>query len=289
MTNRLHVHARVGAQQAHGQLILGHLQRKDGGRLARHHRRMANQVHAEARLAHRRARADDDQLAAVQTGQQVVQIDKARGHAVDAALERGELLDAQIGIGQHVRDVRERGALVPAHDDIEDGLFRHAQNVADGIRLGIAGRGDVARSLDHAPERRLFIDNLHIRARVDRRGHALGQLHQVAGAAHALERAPAGQLVVHRHQIDGHALGVQLVHRVEDLAMRRLIEVLRRQQLEGHAKRFAILHHAAEHASLRVRIVGRHAHDVLLHGAVLLSGACMIRPWRPRPARSSPP
>ena len=86
VANRLHIHPRISAQQTHGKLILRHFQRKDRRRLARHRRGMTDDVHAEAGFTHRRTRADDDQFAAVQTRQQIVQIDKARRHAVDAAL-----------------------------------------------------------------------------------------------------------------------------------------------------------------------------------------------------------
>ena len=60
----------------------------------------------------------------MQAGQQVIQIDKARRHAVNAAFKLSELLDAQIRIRQNVRNMRQRAALVAAHNDIEDGLFR---------------------------------------------------------------------------------------------------------------------------------------------------------------------
>ena len=201
----------------------------------------------------------------MQAGQQVIQIDKARRHAVNAAFKLSELLDAQIRIRQNVRNMRQRAALVAAHDDIEDGLFRHAQDIAHRFGLLIACRSNIARRLDHPAQGCLLIHNLHIGTRIDRRRHALTQLNQIIRAAHAFQRAAPGQLVIHRHQIDGHALRIERVHRIENLAISRLIEVVRRKQLKGQRQRFSVLHHTAENAFFRVGIVGRHAHDCLVH------------------------
>ena len=75
--------------------------------------------------------------------------------------------------------MRQRAALVAAHDDIKNRFFRHAEDIAHRFGLLIAGRGDIARRLDHSAQRRFFIDNLHIGARVDRRRHALAQLNEI--------------------------------------------------------------------------------------------------------------
>ena len=268
MANGLHVHARIRAQKAHRELILRHFQRENRRRLARHRRRVADQVHAKARLAHRRARADNHQFAPVQAGQQVIQIHKARRHTVDAALQLGQLLDAQIGIRQNVRNMRQRASLVAAHDDIKNRLFRHAEDVAHCFGLLIACGGDVPRRLNHAAQRRLFIHNLHISARVDRRRHALAQFDEIVRAADTLQRAAPGQLVVHRHQINGHALRIERMHRVENFPVCGLIEIIRRKQLKGQRQRLSVLHHAAQHAFFRIGIVGRYTHNCLVHNVL---------------------
>ena len=268
MANGLHVHARIRAQKAHRELILRHFQRENRRRLARHRRRVADQVHAKARLAHRRARADNHQFASMQASQQVIQIHKARRHTVDAALQLGQLLNAQIGIRQNVRNMRQRASLVTAHDDIKNRLFRHAEDVAHCFGLLIACGGDVPRRLNHAAQRRLFIHNLHIGARVDRRRHALAQFDEIVRAADALQRAAPGQLVIHRHQINGHALRIERMHRVENFPVCGLIEIIRRKQLKGQRQRLSVLHHAAQHAFFRIGIVGRYTHNCLVHNVL---------------------
>ena len=161
--------------------------------------------------------------------------------------------------------MRQRAALVAAHDDIEDGFFRHAENIADRLRLLVAGCRDIARRFNHPPERRLFIDNLHIGARIDHRGHALGQLNQIIAPADALQRAASGQLVIHRNHINGHALRIERMHRVKDFAVSGLIEIICRQKLKRQAQGLPVLHHAAKYAFFRVGVIGRHAHNCLVH------------------------
>jgi len=89
------VDVRHRTEEALDQLLLAHLQGKDrrGGRLARVQGGMLDNVQAKSGLAHRRPPGDDDQVARLQAGGQVVKIGKAGRHPGNGLLTVIEALD----------------------------------------------------------------------------------------------------------------------------------------------------------------------------------------------------
>ena len=118
----LHVHARVAAQKAHGDLLARHFQAEDG-----HAKALARggcgHVQRDAGFTHAGTRTHQDQLAPMHAGQQPVQLGKARGHARHLALQSGQLFNLRVGGIQHLADMHQLLAARAAHDDIKDGFF----------------------------------------------------------------------------------------------------------------------------------------------------------------------
>ena len=265
LADALHVDLRVRAEQTQSDLFAGHFQREHRHGLAAVQRRITGHVHRQRGLAHGGARAQDDQLAAVEAGQQLIQRREARRHAGDAPLELGQLLNAGVGIVQHVLDGLQSLAGRAVHHDIENGLFRMAEGLLQGILLGITLLRDLLGGLDELSQRGLFRHDADIRFDVGRRGHILHQAQQVLGTARAFKGAAPGQFAVQRDEVNGLLLPVEGDHRVEDLLVLGLVEILRQEGFCGLEDGVAVLQHCAKDALLRFDAIGRRHALVLGH------------------------
>ena len=253
----LHVHARLGAQHAHGKLLGGHLQREHRRLLARADRRVFDEVHADAGLAHGGSPGHQDHLARMEAGQQLVQLGIAGLHAVHLAVVLHQQLDLLKGLEQHRLDRHQLLAAL-AHGDVVDQLLRFLQHLLRLPIPGVAGLGDLLGGRDQLAQRGLLVHDLDVRPGVDRRGHAAAQLDQIGRAAHRVQLAPPRQLLVQRDQVDGARRRGQGLHRGIDLAVRGIVEIAGLQRLDGEQGRLAGAKHRAQHAALRFRMA-RHA------------------------------
>ena len=257
----------LGAEGAVGQLDVGHLQGEEGDGLFAHHGRVLGDVEHEGGLAHGRPGRHEDELAAVKARREPVQLHKAGGDAVDAALVEVELLDLGIGLDQGLVDVLQAVA-APAHGDVVDGLFRAVQDGGNGLGGLEAGLGDVRAGGDEPAQDGLFPHEGDVALDVGGGGHVLGQLHQIGGPADALQGPPAGELVHEGDEVHGPAGGVDGLHGVEDLPVLVQVKVLGGQGFHGQHDGLAVDEHGAQGAALRLHALGRHA--ALLLGQVLL-------------------
>ena len=249
---------RLGAKDAVGQLFARHFQRKERHGFAADHRCVLRDVEHEGGFTHRRARADQDQLATVEARGQAVQLHKAGGHALHAPFVDIELFD--VGIGRHQRGLdvhqRIRRAL---HRDVIDLLFCIVQYVRDGLILGIALVADLSAGADEAAQDAFFLHDAGVGLRVGRRGHGARQRHQVRRAADAFHHAAAVQLVRHRHQIHRPSCGIQRTHGFEKRLVDSRIKVVALEGFDRHHHGFSAEHHRAQKGFFRIVAVRRHA------------------------------
>ena len=257
LADALHVDARVGAEHTQGNLLARHFQREHGDAFVRVECGVGSDVHREGRFAHGRARADDDEFAAVQTGEHVVQQGEAGRHAGDAPLELRQLLDVGVGVVQHVADVDEALAGCAVHHDVENRLFRVSERLLQGILLAVTLLRNLLRRLDELAQCRFFGHQGDVRLDVRGRRHEAHQPHEVLRAADAFQRPAAGQLRIDGHEVNWALLMVQGNHRLEDFAVRRLIEIVGGQGFHCLQHRVFILHHRAQHGLLRFDAIGR--------------------------------
>ena len=107
---------------------------------------------------------------------------------------------------------------------------------------------------------RVLFDDLGVVRRVgDGRRPGLDR-DQDRRAADGLEQTGALELLGHRDRIDGLATGVQRADRLEDVLVRRPVEVLRVEPLDRVGDRLGAEHHRPEQRLLRLQVVGRNAH-----------------------------
>ena len=147
---------------------------------------------------------------------------------------------------------------VPAHDDIENLFFRHAQHLGQLLLLGVAGLGNFAGGGNQPPQGGFFGYDADVILHVGRRRHELGQLDQVFNTADAGQRAPAGQFRVHGHQVHRTVGGGKGLGRVEYFPMGGHVKIIGLEHFRGRGYRAAVLQHSAQHRAFRFGAVGRH-------------------------------
>jgi len=77
------INSRLGTEQAHGQLLFAHLQRKNPNRDAAHHGDIAGDGEGQGGLAHTGAGRNDDQVRGLKARRQFVQVRVMAGHPGD--------------------------------------------------------------------------------------------------------------------------------------------------------------------------------------------------------------
>ncbi len=221
----LQVHARLGGQQTHGDLVAAHLEREDDGRQVVLDRRRPGDVDAHGRLADGGPRGEDDHLARVQPVGQPVEVGEARrdaDHALAAVAGRLDLVD---GAADDVAEDQVVLRRPPLGDGVDLGL-RVVDDLVDVAAVGaVAELDDAGAGLDQLAEHRPLAHDPRVVAGVrggrDRRDERV----QVRGAADALDLAALGQLVRDRDGVGRLAAAVQVDDRVVHDLVRRAVEV----------------------------------------------------------------
>ncbi len=211
-------------------------------------------VQHEARLAHRRARRDDDQIRGLQPRRHLVEIGEAGRHARDQLLARVQLFD---GVETRLREVAQRDEAVAdlVVGDREDCVLRFVEDDV-GVLLGLVRVGqDLVRREDQVPEGRLLLDDPRVVVDVGRPRDAVDQRGDVRGAADFVDLAGASELLLQRDEIDGVAALDERDHLLENPAMRVAEEIGRVDDLGGEVERVVMQQDGAEDGPLGFEIV----------------------------------
>ena len=150
------------------------------------HRAVLRDVDGPGRLAHRGTRGDDDELAALQAGGHLVELDVVRGEAGDFAALLVERVDGAEAVGDDLGDVRE-AALNGGVGDLGELGF---DVVEDGGRvLGLIGRGGHAlvEDAEELAQQALVLDDADVGLDVRVARDALGEEREVGRAADGVE------------------------------------------------------------------------------------------------------
>ena len=217
-------------------------------------------VHGKRRLAHAGAGGEHDEVGLLQAVRDAVEVLEAR---LDAAESVGVGLD----VFELAQDFLDGLAVFHAHEgvvvfplgDIVDCLFRKGNGVALLLPLH-AVLDDVLRGADERTVDGIAAHDGEVLLIVCGGGSDLGKLRDVLEPARAFEFAVAVQPVSQRDDVDGHAAAVDGAHRVQDLAVRLLIEIFFAELLQKFGLDLLIDEDAAEERGFRVEIV-RHLID----------------------------
>ena len=135
------------------------------------------------------------------------------------------------------------------------------QHVGELIGLGVALPLDGLRGGDEPPEGGLLLHDLNVCAGVGGGGHEAHGLQEIDSAAHAVQRAAAGELVAHGHEIDRVPGDVQGAHGLKNLPVLGRVEIRGHKSFKGEGGRAGILKHRAQHRSFGINAAGGQCGD----------------------------
>ena len=243
-------HLRLGAHQAHHDLVARHLQGEDHTRQAVLDARRPGQVQAQGRLTDRRTRRDDDQLPRVQPVGQRIQVGEPGGHPDHLPAVGGDRLDLVQGA---VEDVAQRGVVLaraPAGQVVHLGLgpIHEVVHVTLG---GVPHLHDPRPGRDHPAQHRPLRDDLRVVRGVRRRRHHRHQGVQVRRPPDPGDLPGLGQLPGHHDRVRRLTGRVQVQDRRVHRRVRRAVEVLDLQRLHDVSDGVLAQQHRPEHRCLR--------------------------------------
>ena len=168
------VDLRLGREQAQEQRLLRHLQTEEAHRVFRLQRHVLSDIQRQARLAHRRPRRDDDQVAGLEPTCHRIEVDKPGRYAGDQPLLLEEQLDLRKALLDQIAHRHEPG-LEPILGHRENRTFRLVQDQVRFLVRFVRVDQDLVGRVDQIPQRRLFFDDPRVVLDVGRPRHTVGQ------------------------------------------------------------------------------------------------------------------
>ena len=214
----------------------------------------------ERGLPDRRPRGDDDEIARLKAGRQLVEIGEPGRHAGDELLALVRALDRREARVRQLAHRHEPGAHA-IFGDREDRLLGLVENQVR-LLLRLVGRGQnlVGRE-DQIAKRRFLAHDARVVLDVGGVGQAVDERRDVGRAADFVELSRAGELFLERDEVDRVSPLAQLDHLLEDPAVRVAVEIARVQDLGGLVERVVVDEDGAEHGSLRLEVVRQRPID----------------------------
>ena len=192
-------------------------------------------------------------------GQQLVDVVEAGRRAGDRVAPGVRLLEpVHHRLDRLAEQLRGVGDAVLG--DLEDLGLGVVDGLGHVVGLAVGHLGDVAGDVDQAPQQGGVLDDPRVVGGVGDRRCGVLQGVQRLGAADLLEQPVAAQLVGDGDRVGGRTRRVQGAHGVEDVLVRRPVEVLGTQALLGDgADGVTRQEQGAEHGLLGLQVVRRHA------------------------------
>src|SRR6266508_529634 len=194
---------------------------------------------------HRRAGGDDDQVAGLEAGGDLVPLAEARRYAchLDAGLVQLDdsleaLLQQLLDVGEVARDARLR--------QLEENLLGLVDKVRRFARSLPAEPSNFGADADQPAERRRLADDARVMRRIRGRRNKCGELVDAVLAARSLELAAFFELVDERDRVDGLAFGIERERRAVDLRVALAVEVAGVEDLADRPDRAGGEHHRPE-------------------------------------------
>ena len=208
-------------------------------------------------LAHARSSAHHDERRRLQPRQQLVEIVVAGGQACDRLTAVVQLLEpAEAALEQVVH--RCDGVGDAPLRDVVDHRLGAVDRLGDVVREAVPELRDLARDADESTEQRVLLDDVRVAPGVGDRRRGRLQIDEHARPADRVEQVRAAELLGDRDRVDGLAGAVQRRDRLEDVPVRRLVEVVARDDLDRGRDRAGRQQHRAEQRGFGVEVVRRN-------------------------------
>ena len=223
------------AEHTHRQLHAAHLHREDRDRQAGVDGDVLADVDGERGLAHRRTAGHDHEVARLQAGRHLVEVDEAGRHAGDLALVVAavQLVDALDHLGQErLHGQPALGAAGALLGDREDARFGLVEDLLDLGALRVEGlAGDFVGDGDELAQHAAIAHDLGIAADVGGGWRILRHRIQVLQAADLLGLAELDKRLVHGDHVGRFASIDQADHLFEDDPVVVAVEIFRMHEV----------------------------------------------------------
>ena len=207
-------------------------------------RGVLDDVQGQRRLSHRWPGGDNDQIGALETCRETVEIGETARHAGDRARPRLELLDPLHGRPDELFDTNELlGTAELRH--LEHPVLGVVEHLSRGPVSFVDVLDDSGRGVHQPAQHRLVADDLGVVVDVRGGRDDVDQCRDVLHPAGTIEVAAPAQLVAQRDGIDDVAALGQREHRPEQQAMALLVEHCVVQDLGGLERRILVEQHRA--------------------------------------------
>ena len=253
--NAMHIQGACRAQQAHAQLLLGHLQAKDGHLILPGVQRcVQSHPQSQAGLACARPPGHDNQIGGLEAGGPFIQIRKPRRNAGDLFLLFVQLVDVFHRIGHDSAHWTKR-APHPAFRNPENVLLGVVQQFIDPFGSLIPPSDDLRRHVDENAVDPGLVDKLGVIGHAGRRRHRLSEVGQVRATPDRFERSGVLEVVGEGHEIDHLIVFRQGDHGLKDLTVLGEIKLVRADDLEGFVERLVVQENGPEDGFLSFEIL----------------------------------
>ncbi len=254
------------------QLLLRHFEAEHADRPAGLRPDMLRHVQRQRRFAHRRTGGDDDEIARLEPGRQLVEIREPGRYTGD------ELLAFVRALNRLEAGVRQRAH---RHEAFAHAIFRDGENrllclVQDeiGFLLGFVRVGEnLVGGENQVSKRGFFADDPRVVLHVGGVGQSVRQRRDVGGPAHFVELSGPRQLFLQRDEIDGVPPLAEVDHFFEDAPMRIPEKIAGLQNFGRRVERVVVDEDRTQHGSLRLEVMGQRAID----GSGLWHGECGLQ------------
>ena len=240
----------LAGQQTGHQLVTGHLQRKDGHRLAGLLGGVQGHVQSHTGLAHAGTGGQQQQIRLVQAVDLAVHRRKAGGQTRQGLAPLSAELRQMLHdlLQHHLNGGHALGAAAPA--DGVDLLLRRLQHVAGGAGPLLHHGGDLRRRCGHRPQQGLLTHQTHILQHIGGSGRHLHQLGQIRPCA-IVGEARLLQLPGHGKSVDGAGVNEHGVDGLENFPVLAEVEIVRLKLVHHVLDAGGVNEHGAQHGLLR--------------------------------------
>ena len=247
-------------EEAQDELLLAHLEAEDADALALADGGVLGDVEREARLADRRPRGEDDEVALLEARRERVEVGEAGPDAADLAAVGVQVVEPVVGVVEERLERAEPG-VDPLLADREQLRLGAVDRLLDLGRVLVADPGDPARGADEVAQDRLALDDPGVLRDVDGGRRLVRQARQVGAAADRLELVLALERLGDGDDVDRLAALEQLQRGRVDPPVRLPVEVGRPEELGDLDDGVAVDEDGTEHRLLGLETLRRKAVD----------------------------
>src|SRR5689334_5291013 len=222
-------------------------------------------VQRQRRLAHRRTRRQDQQLAAVQAARHFIELGEAGAETAHALAGIQKRVDATRKFSDY-RGWRFQTFAGAGFAEFQQRLFGARQNFVRFLFADQAAVNHLLRAEDQLAQRGLVLDDAYVTIEIAERRQPFIERDQVREPVHRFDLPLLHQLIGERDAVDLFAAVVQVLHARENAAMLFEAEVFVLNRARDLEIGVLVQQNRAEHKALSIDVGGKSSLESEIDG-----------------------